>query len=485
MTTDRDQFAWAPSDSVARLQHLVVVIPGIGGSVLEAADGSPIWGQGGRQLAGALVDPTRLSLALHPRLRPVDLLGSTRVLPWKVVPGYDRLVHQLTNEFRLIDDDIDVACDDGVRKPGASVVLFPYDFRLGVTAAAERLGAEMMRRLRDRPEKRQQVVILAHSMGGLVARHWLGPGRGARYCKALITLGTPHRGAPKALDWLLNGVRVGPGPVAALTSTLLADAAAVLLEWPSTYELLPRYRAVRDEESGDELYPHELGSASFRKRAQTAFDMHREIERAWDALDPAERPEVLALFARGHATPSRAVLRGCRVRVTKADAEWLPNVGWRGDGTVPAMSAIPIELTKDVRARRAVPDRHGPMATCAAAVNVLREYEAEPFDSVRGDTPARPWLGLDLNEVIAAGQPFTVAAELLGTTDVEGATAWLQVTPDGGPAAPALPMTGADGRWEVTVPGLAPGSYQLGVEAVNVPRVDRVPGGDVVGVIEP
>jgi hypothetical protein len=26
----------------------------------------------------------------------------------------------------------------------------------------------------------------------------------------LITVGTPHRGAPKALDWLVNGVRVGP-----------------------------------------------------------------------------------------------------------------------------------------------------------------------------------------------------------------------------------------------------------------------------------
>ncbi|MGH4022218.1 MAG: lipase/acyltransferase domain-containing protein [Pseudonocardiaceae bacterium] len=399
---------------MARLQHLVVVIPGIGGSVLEAADGSPMWGQGRRQIGGALWDPARLSLAVYPRLRPVDLLGSIRVLPWMVVPGYDRLVRQLTNVFGLTNDDIDVACDDGVRKPGASVVLFPYDFRLGVAVAAERLAGEMTRRLADRPEKRQQVVVLAHSMGGLVARHWLGPGRGARYCKALITLGTPHRGAPKALDWLLNGVRVGPGPVAALTSTLLADAAAVLWEWSSTYELLPRYRAVRDEESGHELYPHELGSTSFRKRAQTAFGMHREIEKEWGVLDPAERPEVLALFARGHATPTRAVLDGGRVRVTKADA-----------------------------------------------------------------------VGLDLDEVIAAGQPFPVGAELLGTSDVEGATAWLRVTPAGGPAAAPLLMTGADGRWEVTVPGLAPGSYQIGVEAVNVPRVDRVLGGDVVGVIEP
>lgn len=445
-----------------------------------------MWGQGLGRWAGALVDPARLSLAEHPRLRPVALLGSTRILPWKVVPGYDGLVRQVTNEFGLGADDIDVAREDVRPKPGASVVLFPYDFRLGVAAAAERLDAEVTRRLADHPDKCQRLVILAHSMGGLVARYWLCPLRGARYCRALITLGTPHRGAPKALDWLLNGVRVGPAPVAALTSTLLAEATAVLREWPSTYELLPRYRAVRDEESNSEHYPHELGSASFRERAQASFDMHRAIETEWDALDPAQRPEVLALFARGHATPSRAVRHGGRVRVMKVDAEWLPNVGWRGDGTVPALSAIPIELSEDVRARRAVPDRHGPMATCAAAVDVLREYEAEPFDAVRGDTPDRPWLGLDLEEVLAAGEPFTVTAELLGTAEVKGATAWLQVTPEGHPAAVApLRMTGADGRWEMRMPGLAPGSYRVRVETVNVPRVDRVRGGDVVGVIEP
>jgi hypothetical protein len=178
------------------------------------------------------------------------------------------------------------------------------------------------------------------------------------------------------------------------------------------------------------------------------------------------------------------VLRRGRVRVTKADAEWLPNIGWRGDGTVPAQSAIPIELSDTVLARRAVPDRHGPMASCAAVVDVLRDYAAEPFGFLRGDTPDRPWLGLDLDDVIAAGQPFTVAAELLGTSDVEGVRAWLRAAPEDGPAGEPLPMTGGDGRWRVTVGGLAPGSYRLTVEAVNVPRVDRVSAGEVLGVIE-
>ena len=477
---------------VARLRHLVVVIPGIGGSVLETLDGTPAWGQGRRALVGAALNPTRLSLAEHPTLRPVGLVASTRVLPWQVVPGYDGLVRQIVNAFRLHDTDVDVARDDTEPNSGASVLLFGYDFRAGVPAAAERLHAAIERRLAGLTgdARRKKVIIVAHSMGGLVARYWLGPLHGAASCRALVTLGTPHRGAPRALDWLVNGVRLGPGPVGALSGRLLGPATEVLREWPSTYHLLPRYRAVRDEATGEELYPHELGTASwqpFTTRAAEAFGMHRDIEDSWAELDEPARPEVLAMFARGHGTAGRAVLAGGRVRVTKDDAEWLPNVGWRGDGTVPALSAFPIEVADDVRARRAVPDRHGPMAASTVAVDVLREYEGEPTGSVRGDTPERPWLGLDFDDVLAAGEPFPVAAQLLGADDVEGAVAWLRITPDDGdtpaPRAP-LRMSGSDGRWEATVPALAPGRYRLAVEAVDVPRVDQVDGTDVIGVIE-
>ena len=45
-------------------------------------------------------------------------------------------------------------------------------------------------------------------------------------------------------------------------------------------------------------------------------------------------------------------------------------------------------------------------------------------------------------------------------------------------------MTGGDGRWEATIPSLAPGSYRVTVEVVDVPRWDRVTGHEVVGVIE-
>ena len=128
------------------------------------------------------------------------------------------------------------------------------------------------------------------------------------------------------------------------------------------------------------------------------------------------------------------------------------------------------------------------MATTAAAVDTVREYEAESTASLRGDTPEKPWLGLDVDDVVAAGEPFTLATELLGTDGVDAAAAWVTVRQDR-PGAEAMsgpqPMIGGGGRWEATMPGLAPGSYRVTVEVVDVPRWDRVTGYEVVGVIEP
>jgi triacylglycerol esterase/lipase EstA (alpha/beta hydrolase family) len=47
-----------------------------------------------------------------------------------------------------------------------------------------------------------RVVLICHSMGGLVARHYLEVLGGYKDAKALITFGTPHRGSIDALAYL-------------------------------------------------------------------------------------------------------------------------------------------------------------------------------------------------------------------------------------------------------------------------------------------
>jgi pimeloyl-ACP methyl ester carboxylesterase len=120
------------------------------------------------------------------------------------------------------------------------VVVVPYDFRHCIEQAAERLDAVVRARLDDVDEaaRAARVIVVAHSMGGLVARYWLGPlGRWA-WCRALITVGTPHRGASKALDWLVNGVR--------LCGVRLGGPSRLVWDWPAVAQLLPRYPVVRN-----------------------------------------------------------------------------------------------------------------------------------------------------------------------------------------------------------------------------------------------
>jgi hypothetical protein len=123
---------------MAELRHLIVVLPGIGGSVL-AQPGKPddvVWDAGKGDIADLVFRPGRMSLQESPCLQPLGLTESTKFLGFTIVPGYEKLLNQLT-AFGTIDR----RGDPRHPEPGASVVAVPYDFRYGVVEAAERLDA--------------------------------------------------------------------------------------------------------------------------------------------------------------------------------------------------------------------------------------------------------------------------------------------------------------------------------------------------------
>jgi len=476
-----------------RLEHLVLVVPGVLGSVLSDADGAPSWGPGLGDVARTMRWPSALSLADHPDLVPSGLLPTIKLIPPFVVPGYDRLVQRIGAAFAGVQ--VDLACPGRNRNLNANVVLFPYDFRVGVPAVAERLKAEIGIRLAGLTEaaRHRRVIVVAHSLGGQVARYWLGPLGGWRDCRALITVATPHQGVPKALDWLLNGVRV--------KSMTLRSATEVLREWPSSYDLLPSYPAVlsagRATATARPLRPLEMDAISdsgLAPRVRRAVGTSAEIAVSWAALTGrGEAPELTAVLSRRHPTPNRAVLVGRQLRVTRDDPEWLPHCGWRGDGTVPAISAIPPEFDSDHDDLREVPDRHQAMASAAVIVDIIRGYTRGATVRPAAGRPAcladpqsgAPRLDLDFDEVAPARQPMALVATLSHDKAAAAAELWLTVRRQAA-RSPVFRCRSrlTAGRWQIAIPPLGPGLYSVAAQAAGTFGERLITSSGVLGLVE-
>lgn len=488
---------WAPGrlgrkrGKMAR-KHLVYVLPGIGGSVLERPGGGGkqpevAWDAGFGDIAGLLLRPGRL--AVDEPLRATGLIRSKRLLPgWTVVPGYERLVANLQ---ALPGAVVDTGHPEA-RNPAANVVLFPYDFRLGVGEAAKRLAADVHDRLKDLApsERAGRVVMVAHSMGGLVARYWLGPLEGWPLCRSLITLGTPHRGAPKALQLLANGVRVA--------GVRLGGVSDLLGRWPSVAELLPRYPAVWDATAEAPLYPHDVPLEHLRSPAKRGFALHEEIEQAWKAMPrTGAEPQVVPRLGWSHRTAGSAVWDGRGLKVRKKLPDWLELEGWEedhGDGTVPAISAVPVEMDGHDASGWRARDRHGPIVSAAWVPDLVQAYEErQRLTAARGEE-RRIALGLDVDELHARGDVIPLEVRLCGdglppqaTADPGRPAVWATLRPVHGPRAAVaevrLEWDGDRGGYVTELPAPEPGLYDVRVSARAVPGAGDLSASDSLAVV--
>lgn len=120
-------------------------------------------------------------------------------------------------------------------KAGYSAEYLPYDWRDPVQETGQRLF-DFLREKHTEP-----VVLVCHSMGGLVARAIAALDPGRQVVKKVITLGTPNlgsyapfsliRGTNKVLKWLA---------LADLTQTAEEIVARIIRHWPGLLEMLPR-----------------------------------------------------------------------------------------------------------------------------------------------------------------------------------------------------------------------------------------------------
>lgn len=190
----------------------VAVVPGIMGSRLK--------------LHGELIWPGTVLNAIVTRYDKLDALRDPAVVPDGLIEKvfvfaqYENLLEDL-ERLGFVRGDTLLAC--------------AYDWRKSNQDSAGTLARILDDAATRHPDA--EITIIAHSMGGLVARYYLESGRftGPAFArvKRLISLGVPHFGAPKALGAVLGLEQMAflqPDQV----QTLAADP-----RYPSAYELLP------------------------------------------------------------------------------------------------------------------------------------------------------------------------------------------------------------------------------------------------------
>jgi pimeloyl-ACP methyl ester carboxylesterase len=284
-----------------------------------------------------------------------------------------------------------------VRDP-AAVLPWPYDWRLSVAHNA-RLLADVaddhlrMWRKHPRGSASARLVLVGHSMGGLVARYFTSVLGGAREVRAAVTLGTPFRGAVKAAH-ILNAGRGAPVP---LPRRRLRRLAATM---PGLHDLLPSYRCVTEGNGARRLTASDV--ASLGGNSELAVDSARLHEQLAAPVTDGHR----AVVGLEQPTMQSMTLRDGVVTthpwayVPEEDGIQVRAVNRGGDGTVYRESAVggaePLYVAQT----------HGALASTAEVIkHVCGVLTEEPLGPWLGEPPQ---LGLALPDVVAAGEPFEV-----------------------------------------------------------------------------
>lgn len=431
-----------------------MVLPGITGSRLADADGGAVWDLSGAALLQGLRTFGRSASALRlPKdigdgdpgdgVVPVGLMPGLHALPgvWHPVDGYTDLLRWLERRFTLSVSD--------------NLLTFPYDWRLSCRYNAQRLKGridlELERWRTSAPERREaRVVFLCHSMGGLVARHYVERLGGHEITRRLITLGTPHRGSVAALAGLVNGVRL-------LGPDLDPDLGSFARSLPSLHQLVADHACVTGPDGL--AYARDLPGLPGVDAAllADAARFHADLRSA------PPRAELHAISGIGQHTATAARYADDRLAL-------LPGTGAAagdGDGAVPRLAAVPAEAAGGgfpVTGSATPYEQHGSLHNNGGVRDALRnllghERPDGPTLPVGGE-PARARLGVQVSALLPAGAPYEVT--VTAPDDALRLTAELRPADGGRPTARALDDLGG-GRYGATFPPPGPGAYRLSV----------------------
>jgi pimeloyl-ACP methyl ester carboxylesterase len=451
------------------IEDVVVLIPGISGSVLER-DGKEVWAPSAGAALRAVLSLGRSikRLQLNGDDPAVDDLGdgivATRVMPdLHVLPGLDWKIDGYTRFRRKMIENLGCV-------PGDNYFELPYDWRRDNRVAARQLARSAHDWLASWREKsgnqNAKLILVGHSMGGIVARLYLEFLDGWRDTRSLITFGTPYSGSMNALSFVANGFSKGWGP-------FTLDLGDMLRSFTSVYQLLPSYRCLAGPGDSwvylDNDQVDWRGSGMEVTRLRESLSLQRELRAAVDARLQRDdqgytiRPVVGSFQRTGWAA---------RQDGTRIQSLWMRTLREEGgDGTVPMVSAAPHELLDGYKNVSFASQRHASLQNddpvLAHVAGVVTSQQQLLQDVFPAEEEA---VSLEVADV-TTDEPLVIRAR--PQTSTSALVALVVPTVGGEPQRVALADSG-DGWWCAEVPGLPPTDYRVTVGGAGVRSITDV-----------
>lgn len=454
-----------------KMQDLVVLLPGITGSVLQREGDGDLWALSGGALwnwfssCGDSVQ--KLKLPPHPpgAVPADDGVRASALMPdfhgvfglWKI-DGYRATENMITDKFDIVDRG-DTA---------TNFIKFPYDWRRSNREAAAALKAVVDKQLsawRDFSHwKDAKVILLAHSMGGLVSRYYLEKLKGWKKCRALVTFGTPYWGAVDAISYVANGYK-----------EKFVDLTNVLRSFPSVYELMACYDVVKVGSTWKKVAEAGPLPNVDAARAADALKFHNEIAAAVDKnrQDPdylTKGYKIIPMIGVRQPTLQSVVLDSGRLVAQETRPQNVDDVLEGGDGTVPRVSAAPIEIFGDYRESFFV-ERHGSLQNNTQLLDDLferlRQMQARKpvrgtFDERSKQKPAA--IGLRVDDLYLHEEPVHIEAALMDRAHGGDLVATVERL-TGDAWSKTIEFAAKEQALTVEIGALEPGRYRITVEA--------------------
>lgn len=258
-----------PGSKLIRLP--VVIVPGIKGSLLKRGD-KEFWGKSYRVAFLHTFDELQFPIKMQLNDYFNDSFGkfyNTKNVRdggimekyWIALPFLNILDVSIYNNIGKVLEK------SGGYSLNNDLFMFSYDWRLDNRISAAHLAWEVekyqklflnylldkicegnvneFKKCKDKLKQKKlmtddghiKVNLIAHSMGGLVARYYIQMLGGEDNVNKLIMLGTPNQGAMDSF----KAIAEGEFPESILHFYKKKSTRSIIFSWPSAYQLLPRY----------------------------------------------------------------------------------------------------------------------------------------------------------------------------------------------------------------------------------------------------